>query len=125
MTGDSSEEGNSEEEGLEAVDAGIKDSEKKSNVSDSEDIISDKGEFESIRTEIRKLRRRQENEKNTPQLQASDDEAEEFSLTGIALARIVRRKMRRYQLNPVTCVGIGCDSCSVNVSESVGAVVEI
>jgi len=52
ITGDSSKEGNSEEEGLEAVDAEKKDSEKKSNVSDSKDIISDKEEFESIRMEI-------------------------------------------------------------------------
>nr|CAI5831362.1 unnamed protein product [Callosobruchus analis] len=54
-----------------------------------------------------------------------NSEETELSLSGIALGRLVRSKLRRYKLDPARCIGIGCDSCAVNVSDTVGAVREI
>nr|CAI5831364.1 unnamed protein product [Callosobruchus analis] len=98
----------------------------------SAELDSDTEEFESIRKDILQLRRRRvkhvredDKSKGSTKLSLENSEETELSLSGIALGRLVRSKLRRYKLDPARCIGIGCDSCAVNVSDTVGAVREI
>lgn len=49
----------------------------------------------------------------------------ERSLTGVALAHAVLDLTRKFDVDPLRCVGIGTDSCSVMASDVKGAVVEL
>nr|CAI5866551.1 unnamed protein product [Callosobruchus analis] len=98
----------------------------------SAELVSDTEEFESIRKDILQLRRRRvkhvredDKSKGSTKLSLENSEKTELSLSGIALGRLLRSKLRRYKLDPTRCIGIGCDSCAVNVSDTVGAVREI
>ena len=51
---------------------------------------------------------------------------EEPIVTGVVLGKTVLKLMHNLALNPIHCVGVGCDGCSVNISsEKVGAITQI
>lgn len=54
-----------------------------------------------------------------------DDEPQERSITGEVLGTTILRRMQSLSMSLENCVGIGCDGCSVNMSELKGAVATI
>lgn len=58
----------------------------------------------------------------------SEQNSQEYfepKITGKIIGQLVLEILKKYNLNPLNCIGIGTDGCSMMISEQIGAVKEI